>query len=189
MPIEGMSYSCTYYRLDRLPTRKPESGNMVIMALSYAQWTNDVSILQTYVSVYLNIQQKLRANVLLYGRLQFGILDQWTQFLLTDSLIPQNQLSSDVFAGALANQTNLAIKGIVGIQAMAEIARVTGNTAKYTNYSVRKPLLSPTPRARVSTLYSGDGGIVRSAVATIGNVQLASYPFGMFLCHYLRLRP
>ena len=70
--------------------------------------------------------------------LQVGILDQWTQFLITDALIPENQVSSDVFAGSLANQTNLAIKGIVGIQAMAEIARVNGYNDKYANYSVSR---------------------------------------------------
>ncbi|KAI1787276.1 hypothetical protein LXA43DRAFT_716833 [Ganoderma leucocontextum] len=111
----GSNYPNATGHNDGLDTKMPveESGNMVIMALSYTQWTSDVPLLKTY----------------------FGILDQWTQFLIADSLIPENQLSSDVFAGELANQTNLAIKGIVGIQAMAEIARITGNTAKYTNYS------------------------------------------------------
>ncbi|EJD38414.1 DUF1793-domain-containing protein [Auricularia subglabra TFB-10046 SS5] len=90
-----------------------ESGNMVIMALSYAQKTGDLSQLKTY----------------------FGLLDQWTQFLITDSLIPANQISTDDFAGPLANQTNLAIKGIVGIGAMAEISRLVGDTARASNYS------------------------------------------------------
>ncbi|KZV98208.1 DUF1793-domain-containing protein [Exidia glandulosa HHB12029] len=95
-----------------------ESGNMVIMALSYAQKTGDLSQLRTY----------------------FGLLDQWTQFLITDSLIPANQISTDDFAGPLANQTNLAIKGIVGIRhvsfiAMAEIARLTGDTTRANNYT------------------------------------------------------
>ena len=56
--------------------------------------------------------------------------------MITDSLIPANQLSTDDFAGTLANQTNLAIKGIVGIKAMSEIAKLTGDTAKADNYSV-----------------------------------------------------
>ncbi|PIL29028.1 hypothetical protein GSI_09076 [Ganoderma sinense ZZ0214-1] len=111
----GSNYPNATGHNDGLDTKMPieESGNMVIMALSYAQRTDDLSWLKTY----------------------FAILDQWTQFLIADSLIPQNQLSTDVFAGPLANQTNLAIKGIVGIQAMAEIARATGDTGRYTNYS------------------------------------------------------
>ncbi|KAJ6539482.1 DUF1793-domain-containing protein [Mycena capillaripes] len=90
-----------------------ESGNMVIMALSYAQKTGDISNLQRYSA----------------------LLDQWTQFLIEDSLIPANQISTDDFAGALANQTNLAIKGIVGIGAMAKIEALLGNSAQSVNYS------------------------------------------------------
>jgi hypothetical protein len=47
----------------------------------------------------------------------------------------------DDFAGALANQTNLAIKGIVGIGAMAQIEALLGNTAQSANYSVRRVTL------------------------------------------------
>ncbi|KAJ7368444.1 DUF1793-domain-containing protein [Mycena albidolilacea] len=90
-----------------------ESGNMVIMALSYAQRTGDISHLQRYSA----------------------LLNQWTGFLVSDSLIPANQISTDDFAGALANQTNLAIKGIVGIGAMAQIEALLGNTAQSANYS------------------------------------------------------
>ncbi|KAG6869300.1 hypothetical protein C0993_000053 [Termitomyces sp. T159_Od127] len=90
-----------------------ESGNMLIMALSYAQKTGDNSHLTQYTA----------------------LLDQWTQFLITDSLIPANQLSTDDFAGHLANQTNLAVKGIIGIKAMSQIYTILGNTAQSSNYS------------------------------------------------------
>ncbi|KAJ3498050.1 hypothetical protein NLJ89_g10269 [Agrocybe chaxingu] len=90
-----------------------ESGNMVIMSLSYAEKTGDHSHIQQYSA----------------------LLDQWAQFLIEDSLIPANQISTDDFAGPLANQTNLAIKGIIGIRAMAEIENMLGNTAKAANYS------------------------------------------------------
>ncbi|KAI0092706.1 DUF1793-domain-containing protein [Irpex rosettiformis] len=95
------------------PMPVEESGNMLIMTLSHAQKTNDKSLLSTY----------------------FNLLDQWTQFLITDSLIPANQISTDDFAGSLANQTNLAIKGIVGIKAMATIAGLVGDSARSSNYS------------------------------------------------------
>ncbi|KAI0036801.1 hypothetical protein K488DRAFT_81789 [Vararia minispora EC-137] len=95
------------------PMPLEESGNMLIMTLSYTQKTNDLSLIQTYES----------------------LLDQWTQFLISDALIPANQISTDDFAGSLANQTNLAIKGIVGIRAMASIESLLGNTAKSQNYS------------------------------------------------------
>ncbi|KAJ3971497.1 hypothetical protein EV361DRAFT_799932 [Lentinula raphanica] len=90
-----------------------ECGNMLMMALSYAQKTGDNSQLAAYTN----------------------LLDQWTQYLITDSLIPGNQISTDDFAGSLANQTNLAIKGIVGIKAMSEIWGILGNTAQQSNYS------------------------------------------------------
>ncbi|TBU49426.1 hypothetical protein BD309DRAFT_76359 [Dichomitus squalens] len=90
-----------------------ESGNMLIMALSHAQKSGDNSLLKTY----------------------YSLLDQWTQYLIQDSLIPAEQLSTDDFAGKLANQTNLAIKGIVGIAAMSKIAGIVGDTARASNYS------------------------------------------------------
>ncbi|KAJ7743879.1 hypothetical protein B0H16DRAFT_1422818 [Mycena metata] len=90
-----------------------ESGNMLIMALSYARATKDNSQIRRYAN----------------------LLDQWTQFLIEDSLIPANQLSTDDFAGQLANQTNLAIKGITGIRCMAEIWGLLGDKAKQTNYT------------------------------------------------------
>ncbi|KAF9451663.1 DUF1793-domain-containing protein [Macrolepiota fuliginosa MF-IS2] len=95
------------------PMPVEESGNMVIMALSYVQKTNDKSQITQYAA----------------------LLDQWTQFLIDDSLIPANQISTDDFAGSLANQTNLAIKGIIGIKAMSQIASLLGDTAKSSNYS------------------------------------------------------
>ncbi|KAJ7179003.1 DUF1793-domain-containing protein [Mycena filopes] len=111
----GASYPKALGHNDGLDEAMPveESGNMVIMALSYAQKTGDLSHLQRYSA----------------------LLNQWTGFLVTDSLIPANQISTDDFAGALANQTNLAIKGIVGIGAMAAIEALLGNAAQSANYS------------------------------------------------------
>ncbi|KAJ7761626.1 hypothetical protein DFH07DRAFT_815613 [Mycena maculata] len=90
-----------------------QCGNMLIMSLAFARKTGDNSQLIRY----------------------HALLDQWTQYLISDSLIPANQLSTDDFAGTLANQTNLAIKGIVGIRAMAEISQILGNNATAANYS------------------------------------------------------
>ena len=47
---------------------------------------------------------------------------QWTQYLIDFSLEPSNQLSTDDFAGPLQLQVNLALKGIIGIKAMSQIA-------------------------------------------------------------------
>ena len=52
---------------------------------------------------------------------------RWTGYLVEYSLRPENQLSTDDFAGRLGLQTNLALKGIIGIRAMSEMAKVVGN--------------------------------------------------------------
>ncbi|KAJ5773985.1 hypothetical protein N7457_008881 [Penicillium paradoxum] len=57
----------------------------------------------------------------------YSLWKQWTGYLVEFSLEPANQLSTDDFAGWLALQTNLALKGIVGINAMSKIAEVAGH--------------------------------------------------------------
>ena len=46
-------------------------------------------------------------------------------------------MSTDDFAGWLALQTNLALKGIIGIKAMSEIAEVVGNAEDVKYYKAR----------------------------------------------------
>jgi hypothetical protein len=65
----------------------------------------------------------------------YGILKQWAEYLLEDSLLPANQLSTDDFAGHLANQTNLALKGIIGIEAMSQMSEIIGKTDDAKNYT------------------------------------------------------
>lgn len=57
----------------------------------------------------------------------YRLWKQWTGYLVEFSLEPHNQLSTDDFAGWLALQTNLALKGIIGIKAMAGLAEITDN--------------------------------------------------------------
>ncbi|PBP22484.1 glutaminase GtaA [Diplocarpon rosae] len=90
-----------------------ECGNMLIMTLSYAQRNSDIAYLQQH----------------------YEILKQWTNYLVEDSLTPGDQISTDDFAGSLVNQTNLALKGMIGIQAMAVIANLTGNIADGANFT------------------------------------------------------
>jgi hypothetical protein len=82
-----------------------ECGNMIIMTLAYANRTGDVQYLVDH----------------------YPKLSQWAEFLVDEALIPAEQLSTDDFAGTLVNQTNLALKGIIGLKAMAEIALLSGN--------------------------------------------------------------
>jgi Domain of unknown function (DUF1793)/Domain of unknown function (DUF4965) len=92
-----------------------ECGNMIFMALAYSQFTKNVDYLTKH----------------------FKILKQWAWYLVQYGLIPAtqgsydmysaNEVSTDDFAGPLANQTNLALKAILGINAMGEIAHLTKN--------------------------------------------------------------
>ncbi|KAJ4863245.1 hypothetical protein T069G_04199 [Trichoderma breve] len=90
-----------------------ECGNMIIMMLSYAQKTGDIN----------------------YLRQHWVLMAQWAEYLIEDAKIPANQLSTDDFAGHLANQTNLAIKGIIALEAMSRIASLTGHDFLSSNYS------------------------------------------------------
>jgi len=83
------------------------------MTLAYAQSNHDVA----------------------YLKQNYDILKQWTGYLVAEALIPQDQISTDDFAGSLANQTNLALKGIIGIEAMSVIAKMTGNIEDAQNYT------------------------------------------------------
>lgn len=56
-----------------------ECGNMLIMTLAYAERTNDTA--------YLNQH--------------YNLLNQWTGYLINDSLYPNDQLSTDDFAGTM----------------------------------------------------------------------------------------
>ncbi|PLB52445.1 glutaminase GtaA [Aspergillus steynii IBT 23096] len=95
------------------PMPLEECGNMVIMALAYA----------------------LKAKDMDYLDLHYKHLKQWTAYLVEDAIYPANQISTDDFAGPLANQTNLALKGIIGIQAMASIGNLTEDFDVATNHS------------------------------------------------------
>ncbi|KAI0200991.1 DUF1793-domain-containing protein [Astrocystis sublimbata] len=68
-------------------------------------------------------------------RHSYKLWKKWTGYLVRESLIPANQLCTDDFAGWLANQTNLALKGIVGIRAMSGIAEIVGEEADAKYYA------------------------------------------------------
>ncbi|OCK75285.1 DUF1793-domain-containing protein [Lepidopterella palustris CBS 459.81] len=68
----------------------------------------------------------------------YGLWKKWTGYLVEFSLEPHNQLSTDDFAGWLALQTNLALKGIIGIKAMSELADIldmAGDAKNFRNIS------------------------------------------------------
>ena len=56
-------------------------------------------------------------------------LSQWAEYLAQKGLDPENQLSTDDFAGRLAHNANLSLKAIEALGAFAQIADKTGNPA------------------------------------------------------------
>ncbi|KAI1313085.1 hypothetical protein F5Y03DRAFT_337960 [Xylaria venustula] len=68
-------------------------------------------------------------------RQSYKLWNKWTGYLVRESLIPANQLCTDDFAGWLANNTNLALRGIIGIKAMSGIAEIVGEDADAKYYS------------------------------------------------------
>jgi hypothetical protein len=151
MPVEGM-FGC-YVLRDAWANglRFTESGNMIIMALSYTRATKDNSLI---------------AN-------NYNLLTQWTQFLVNDSLIPAEQwvffhfhsvkvtdpcniigCQATTLPAILLTRptlllrlvTNLQVgnirglygylQGIVGIRAMSEIATLLGKTDDAKRYGV-----------------------------------------------------
>ena len=95
------------------PMPLEECGNHLIMILAYAQRSGDVDYLKAH----------------------YPLLKQWVEFLIEESVYPDEQLSTDDFAGHLANQTNLALKGIIGIEAMSRIADLAGKAADAKNFT------------------------------------------------------
>lgn len=90
-----------------------ESGNMILMTYAYYKFSGDAD----------------------YIRQHYPKLQQFARYLIEYSLTPGKQLSTDDFAGQLVNQTNLAIKGIVGLQAMVSIATIADDATSSQNYS------------------------------------------------------
>ncbi|KAI5802839.1 putative glutaminase [Pyronema domesticum] len=100
------------------PMPVEECGNMLIMALAYARTLDAKSAAE-----WINRD----------GR--YKLWKQWSSFLVRFSLLPDKQLSTDDFAGRLENQTNLALKGIIGIRAMAELSNYIEETEDAKNYT------------------------------------------------------
>ncbi|KAF1357478.1 DUF1793-domain-containing protein [Lizonia empirigonia] len=90
-----------------------ECGNNIIMVLAYVQRSGNTD----------------------YIKQHYNILKQWAAYLVDDSIYPAEQLSTDDFAGHLVNQTNLALKGIIGIEAMSQLSKLIGQDDDAQNYT------------------------------------------------------
>jgi hypothetical protein len=89
------------------------------------------------------MRQTMPANASAYAAAHYPIFKQWADYLLTvpagvpfpNALDPQFQNQTDDFTGKIAHSVNLALKGIIGVGAMGQIAAFAGNTCDASFYS------------------------------------------------------
>ncbi|KAJ7793493.1 hypothetical protein B0H14DRAFT_2393450 [Mycena olivaceomarginata] len=94
--------------------RRPDSGNMLILVLAHARSTGDGSLIVKY----------------------YNLLKRWADYLTSNALDPEQQTSADDtgLTQTHGNVTNLALKGIIAIQAMAGISQIMGQTPDVQKY-------------------------------------------------------
>lgn len=89
-----------------------ESGNMLILLAALAQRDGNAE----------------------YARPYWPLLVKWAAYLKEKGMDPDNQLSTDDFAGHLAHNTNLSIKAILALGGFSQLARMLGHAAVADEY-------------------------------------------------------
>ncbi|KAI0712927.1 hypothetical protein C8T65DRAFT_726919 [Cerioporus squamosus] len=110
-----------------------QSGNMLIIMCAHARVSGDGSLLSQH----------------------YGTAKRWADYLVNTTLTPINQNSADGMTNP--NMTNLAIKGIIGVKAMAEISRATqhdSDAQMYDTSGVSEGTLGSHAQALVSSWLS-----------------------------------
>ena len=90
-----------------------ESGNMLILMDALARAEGNAALAKRY----------------------WPQLTKWAQYLRDKGLNPENQLTTDDFAGHVAHNTNLAIKAIDGLAAYADLAHLLNQESVAKDYS------------------------------------------------------
>jgi hypothetical protein len=96
---------------DQMPIE--ESGNLLILAGALSKAEGDAHFAKQYWSLFT----------------------RWAEYLQKNGMDPENQLSTDDFAGHLAHNANLSIKAIEALGAYAEMARALGKKSEADRYA------------------------------------------------------
>src|SRR5215213_1455953 len=95
---------------DQMPVE--ESGNMLLMIAALSKAEGNASFAESY----------------------WPLLTKWADYLRDKGLDPENQLSTDDFAGHLAHNTNLSLKAILALGSFATLCEMLNKKAEATRY-------------------------------------------------------
>lgn len=89
-----------------------ESGNMLILTAAIAKAEGNAELAKKY----------------------WALLTKWAEYLSAKGMDPEEQLSTDDFAGHLAHNTNLSLKAILALKSYADLAGQLGHRAEAEKY-------------------------------------------------------
>ena len=89
-----------------------ESGNMILMTAALAKAEGNAA----------------------FAALYWPLLTKWAEYLRDKGLDPENQLSTDDFAGHLAHNTNLSLKAILALGSYAQLSDALGKKDEAASY-------------------------------------------------------
>jgi hypothetical protein len=89
-----------------------ESGNLLLLVAALAKAEGDAKFAEHY----------------------WPLLSKWAAYLREKGMDPENQLSTDDFAGHLAHNTNLSLKAVLALGAYAGLAETLGKKAEAADF-------------------------------------------------------
>ena len=110
--VNGQVYAFNEEDVMRCQMPVEECGNMLVMEANVALATGKADFANEHID----------------------LLEKWCNYLIKYGADPGNQLCTDDFAGHLAHNCNLSLKAIMGLQGMAIITDMLGDSEKSAYY-------------------------------------------------------